>query len=113
MSNKNSYLLVLCTCPNQEIATTIAENIVAQHLAACINIVPAIKSVYHWQGNVESAEESLMLIKTHQQKFSSLQNTISTMHPYEVPEIISLDISEGLPKYLDWLTSSIRLKEDT
>ncbi|MFK5894558.1 MAG: divalent-cation tolerance protein CutA [Pseudomonadota bacterium] len=110
MSEKNTYKLVLCSCPNQEIATTIAENIVAQHLAACINIVPGIKSVYYWQGNVESAEESLMLIKTHQEKLSSLQNTITTMHPYEVPEIISLDISDGLPKYLDWITSSMRLK---
>jgi periplasmic divalent cation tolerance protein len=110
MPDKNTYLLVLCSCPDKEIATTISENIVAQHLAACINIVPGIKSVYHWQGNVESAEESLMLIKTHQQKFSSLKNTITTMHPYEVPEIISVDISDGLPKYLDWITSSMRLK---
>jgi len=112
MPKKKTYMLVLCSCPDQEIATTIAENIVAQHLAACINIVPGIKSIYHWQGNVESAEESLMLIKTHQQKLSSLQNTITTMHPYEVPEIISLDISNGLPKYLDWITSSMRLNAD-
>jgi periplasmic divalent cation tolerance protein len=109
MTENKSYLLVLCTCPDKEIATTIAENIVAQHLAACINIIPGIKSIYHWQGNVESAEESLMLIKTHQQKLSSLQNTITTMHPYEVPEIISLDISNGLPKYLQWISSSMRL----
>lgn len=112
MSENKPYILVLCSCPDQEIATTIAENIVAQHLAACINIIPGIKSIYHWQGNVESAEESLMLIKTHQQKLSSLQNTITTMHPYEVPEIISLDISEGLPKYLQWIASSIRLDEN-
>jgi periplasmic divalent cation tolerance protein len=112
MSENKAYLLVLCSCPDPEIATTIAENIVAQHLAACINIIPGMKSVYHWQGNVESAEESLMVIKTHQQKLSSLQNTITTMHPYEVPEIISLDISAGLPKYLQWISSSLRLNDD-
>jgi len=112
MSENTPYMLVLCSCPDQEIATTIAENIVAQHLAACINIIPGMKSIYHWQGNVESAEESLMLIKTHQQKLSSLQNTITTMHPYEVPEIIALDISDGLPKYLEWITTSMRLNGD-
>ena len=112
MSENKAYLLVLCSCPDQEVATTIAENIVAQHLAACINIVPGIKSIYHWQGNVESAEESLMLIKTHQEKLSSLQNTITSMHPYEVPEIISLDISDGLPKYLQWISSSLRLNDN-
>lgn len=112
MAKKNPYILVLCTCPDQETATTIAENVVAQHLAACINIVPSVKSIYHWQGNVESAEESIMLIKTHRKKFSSLQNTITTMHPYELPEIISVDISDGLPKYLQWIASSIHLDLD-
>jgi len=112
MPKNKPYMLVLCNCPDPEIATSIAENIVAQHLAACINIVPGVKSIYHWQGNVESAEESLMLIKTHKQKLSSLQNTITAMHPYEVPEIIALDISEGLPKYLEWISSSMRINGD-
>ncbi len=109
MSEKDTYLLVLCTCPDKDVATTIAENVVAQHLAACINIVPSVKSIYHWQGNVESAEESLMLIKTHKKKLPSLKNTLTTMHPYEVPEIISVDISDGLPEYLKWMASSLRL----
>ncbi|MBF0264002.1 MAG: divalent-cation tolerance protein CutA, partial [Gammaproteobacteria bacterium] len=84
-----------------------AENIVAQRLAACVNILPQVRSIYHWEGNIESAEESLLLIKSHVDKFDSLQNTIVNIHPYEVPEIISLDIKEGLPSYLNWLSSSI------
>lgn len=102
-----NYILVLCTCPDEETATSIAENVVAQNLAACINIIPAIKSIYHWQGNVESAQESLMLIKTQKDKFDSLSNTITTMHPYETPEVISVDMSNGLPEYLKWLSSTM------
>jgi len=106
-TEKNNFQLVLCTCPDKNTASSIAENIVAQRLAACVNILPGIQSIYQWQGNVESAEEILMLIKTHETKFSSLKNSIVSMHPYEVPEIIALDISQGFPEYMNWLASSI------
>jgi len=107
MSNKENFQLVICTCPDKNSASSIAENIVAQRLAACVNILPGIQSIYQWQGNVESAQEYLMLIKSHRDKFSALQNSIVSMHPYEVPEIIALDISQGFPEYLNWLGSSI------
>lgn len=105
--SKTHYILVLCTCPDEDIATSIAENLVAQHLAACVNILPGIKSIYQWQGNVESARESLLLIKTQQQKYDALQNTITNMHPYEVPEVIAININTGLPRYLQWLDTSL------
>jgi len=101
------FQVVICTCPDQTVAETIAENIVAQRLAACVNIMPQVRSIYHWEGNIESAEESLLLIKTHVEKYASLQNTIENIHPYEVPEIISLDVKDGLPSYLNWLSTSI------
>ncbi len=101
------YIMVFCTCPDQDSAASMAENIVAQHLAACINIVPGIKSIYQWQGNVESAQEALMLIKTDADKYDALQKTIKTMHPYEIPEVIQVDISNGLPEYLSWIDSAM------
>lgn len=107
VSEQKNFQLILCTCPDKNTASSIAENIVAQRLAACVNILPGIQSIYQWQGNVESAEEHLMLIKSHKDKFSSLKKSIVSMHPYEVPEIIALDINQGFPEYMKWLGSSI------
>ena len=105
--DKTNYQLVLCTCPDEEIAINIAENIVAQKLAACVNVMPAVYSVYQWQNNVESAKENMLLIKTTKEKYSALEQVICSLHPYEVPEIIALDINSGLPDYLKWIDSSI------
>lgn len=102
-----NFQLVLCTCPDKATASSIAENIVAQRLVACVNILPGIESIYQWQGNVESAQEHLMLIKTHADKFPALKRSIASMHPYEVPEIIAIDINQGLPEYMQWLKSCI------
>lgn len=101
------YQLVLCTCPDEAAAINIAENIVAQRLAACVNVLPSIYSVYHWQDNVESAKESMIFIKTSQENYSALEKVITSLHPYEVPEIIALNIDNGLPEYLKWIGNSI------
>jgi periplasmic divalent cation tolerance protein len=107
-SEKSLYQLVICTCPDEETAVNIAENIVAQRLAACVNVLPSVYSVYHWQDNVESAKENIILIKTTAQKYDSLEKVIKSLHPYEVPEIIGVDINSGLPEYLKWIDSSIK-----
>ncbi len=99
--------LVLCTCPDEDVAVNIAENIVAQKLAACVNVLPAVYSVYQWQDNVESAKEHMILIKTTKAKYASLEQVISSLHPYEIPEIIAIDINSGLPEYLKWIDNSI------
>lgn len=104
---KTKYQLVLCTCPDEEIAINIAENIVAQRVAACVNVLPSVYSIYHWQDNVESAKETMILIKTTQEKYSALEKVISSLHPYEVPEVIALNIDNGLPEYLKWIGNSI------
>lgn len=101
------YQLVLCACPDEETAINIAENIVAQKLAACVNVLPGVYSVYHWQDNVESAKENMIMIKTTADKYASLEKVISSLHPYEVPEIIAININSGLPEYLKWIESSI------
>ncbi len=106
-SEKTLYQLVICACPDEETAVNIAENVVAQKLAACVNVLPSVYSIYHWQGNVESAKENMLLIKTITDKYTSLEKVIISLHPYEVPEIIALDINSGLPEYLKWIESSI------
>ncbi|HET9049921.1 MAG TPA: divalent-cation tolerance protein CutA [Chiayiivirga sp.] len=95
--------LVLCTCPNTEVAHTLARTLVDERLAACVNVVPAVQSVYRWQGAVQVDDEVLLLIKTVSAQLKSLQERIQSLHPYELPEVVAVDIDSGLPAYLDWL----------
>jgi len=99
--------LVLCTCPNAEIAEQLAILLVEQHLAACINIVPGMTSIYRWQGKVEKDTEVLLLIKTTRDRYGAVESTIQQHHPYELPEIIAVTVEDGSPDYLRWITSSL------
>lgn len=99
--------MAITTCPDADIAAKLAEAIVEAQLAACVNIIPAIESVYRWQGKIEHDAESLLLIKTSRQKLSLLESLISQKHPYELPEFIALDISDGSTAYLEWITKSL------
>jgi len=96
-------LLVITNCPDEEVANAISLAVVDARLAACVNILPRIQSVYRWQGNVESAVEIPLLIKSTVAAYPALEMTIQELHPYELPEIIALPISRGLPAYLNWL----------
>ena len=106
-NDETIYQLVLCTCPDEDVAINIAENVVAQRVAACVNVLPSVYSIYHWQDNVESAKETIIIIKTSQKNYSALEKVITSLHPYEVPEIIAMDINNGLPEYLKWIGNSI------
>jgi periplasmic divalent cation tolerance protein len=99
------YQIVLCTCPDKDSAEKIACLLVENNLAACVNIVPNITSVYRWQEQIERTEEFLLIIKTRQDAYSALESTIKKHHPYEVPEIIAITIERGLPEYLNWIDS--------
>jgi len=96
-------LLVLTNLPDAASAEALAHELVRQRLAACVNILPAVKSVYRWQGALEQAGETMLLIKTGAARYEALQAAIRAAHPYEVPEIIALPIAAGLPAYLDWI----------
>lgn len=96
-------LVVLCTCENHEQAVKIAEALVEVRLAACVNVLPPLESIYRWQGQIERAEEVLLLIKTTQARFPELRERIQQLHSYEVPEIIAFPIVAGSEKYLAWL----------
>jgi len=101
-------LLVLTNCPDEAVANAIALAVVEEKLAACVNILPRVQSVYRWQGTVESASEIPLLIKTTAAAYPALEQQIAELHPYAVPEIIALPIRHGLPAYLNWLAAETR-----
>jgi periplasmic divalent cation tolerance protein len=101
------FQIVLSTCADREQAERIAHRLVEQHLAACVNILPGVQSIYRWQGAVESGEEVLMLIKTSTARAQEVQSTIASLHSYEVPEFLVLSVLGGSNAYLAWLGASL------
>lgn len=99
-------LVAFCTFPDSDTATKITNELVAERLVACGNILPAVRSIYRWQGKVESGEEVLTIFKLSSARYSEFENKVRSLHPYEVPEIIAFPVSEGLPNYLQWVTDS-------
>jgi periplasmic divalent cation tolerance protein len=102
------FQIVLSTCADREQAERIARRLVEQQLAACVNILPGVQSIYRWQGNVESASEVLMVIKTSADLVSEVELTIASLHSYEVPEFLVLPVFGGSHPYLAWLRDSLR-----
>src|SRR5690242_12940926 len=100
-------LVVFCTCENELQARHIADSLVEGRLAACVNILPPLQSIYRWQGKVERAEETLLLVKTTRDRFSALRDRIGELHTYETPEIIALPVADGSEKYLAWLREQV------
>ena len=100
----SDYFVVLNTCPDAASAENIARTLLERKLAACINVLPGVKSFFTWQGTNESAEEHLLLIKTSSKVYPALEQAIIELHPYELPEIIAVPLAAGLPGYLTWIT---------
>ena len=99
-------LLALSTFPDQETARDISSELVTKKLAACANILPGVESIYRWKEKIESGNETLVLFKLSENRQSAFQEKLRSLHPYEVPEIIVVPISSGLPEYLRWVTES-------
>ncbi|HWP01599.1 MAG TPA: divalent-cation tolerance protein CutA [Methylococcus sp.] len=99
--------LVLCSCPDRPSADALAEGLVSERLAACVNVLPEVTSVYRWQGKMEKTSECLLLAKTAESRLPALQEWLREHHPYELPEIIAVPIQSGLQEYLAWVTSSV------
>ena len=99
----NESIVVLITCGSEEEALKIANALVEEHLAACVNLVSPIRSIYRWEGKIWDEKEWLLIIKTQKQRFEELEKKVKVLHSYSVPEIISLPIVEGSSSYLNWL----------
>jgi len=101
-------LLALSTFPDVETAQRIARQLVTGNFAACANIIPAIESIYRWKEKIETSAETLVYFKLSEERQSSFQEKLRSLHPYEVPEIIFFPIASGLPEYLRWVVDSCR-----
>ena len=98
-------LLVLTNLPDRAAAESLADALIAEQLAACVNILAPCRSVYRWQGAVQHDEEHPLLIKTTEERYAALEQAIRTRHPYELPEIVAVRIERGLAAYLEWLAA--------
>ena len=101
--NQNLFQIVLTTCPDAVSAERIARALVEEGLAACVNILPPMRSIYRWKGKIGDATEQLLVIKSTVARFPAIRDRLRTLHPYELPEIIAVPIADGLPEYLAWL----------
>ena len=104
-------LICFCTCPESGTAERIATALVEERLAACVNILPGLRSIYRWQDRVETADEVLLLIKTSADAYPALQDRLRELHPYELPELLAVESTSGLPAYLQWVTDETRRKD--
>jgi len=107
----NTYQLILNTCPDMETAEALATQLVDNGLAACVNILPGIRSVYCWQNQRHIDSEQLLLIKACATAYADIEAIIREHHPYELPEVIVIPIDKGLPEYLDWIDQQSHPKE--
>lgn len=98
-----TFLLIMSTCPDAETAVRIAHALVEERLAACVNRLPGVASTYRWQGEILDDAEVLLLIKTTRERFEALRARLVELHPYDVPEVVALDIADGHPPYLNWI----------
>jgi periplasmic divalent cation tolerance protein len=100
----HDVLITFCTCPDEEVAEGIARTLVGERLAACVNLIPVVSSIYRWEGKIEHDTETLLLIKTTETRFDALSARLREMHPYDLPEIIASPVQRGLPDYLQWVS---------
>jgi len=99
-------VVCLCACPDVAVAARIADALVQAELAACVNVLPGMRSVYRWQGAVERADEVLLLIKTVRAQVEPVGALVASLHPYELPELLAVEAAAGLPAYLAWVADN-------
>lgn len=104
MEEGDNPIVVMTTCPDAAVAEGLATMLIQRNLAACVQINPGVKSLYMWEGSVQSESEHLLIIKTLSTKYPEIEKTIKEHHPYEVPEILAIEASQISDDYLDWMT---------
>jgi periplasmic divalent cation tolerance protein len=109
---ENAHYLVLTTCPDEQTAQDMAYYLIENHLAACVNLLPQVRSIYRWQGALEYSAEVLLLIKTRRDVYPALEQAVRARHPYELPEIVALPLATGLAGYLAWIDQNLRENQE-
>jgi uncharacterized protein involved in tolerance to divalent cations len=104
-------IVVLCTCSSAEEARRLAGALIQKRLAACVNLLPSVRSIYHWKGAVEEGDETLMIIKSSRPLFERVRAEIARLHSYEEPEIVALPIVDGSESYLEWMDRELARSE--
>lgn len=104
----SEHQLILCNCPDQSTAEQIAQLLIEEELAACVNISLPIISIYRWEGEIQTATESLISIKSRAHLYPEIEKRIKELHPYDLPEIIAIPIKQGSPEYLKWIDNCVR-----
>ena len=103
-----SEILVVSSFPDRERARQIGTALIGKQLAACVNLLPSVESIYLWEGKIEDAQETLAFISTTSARYAEVEAEIRAQHPYDVPKIIAIEISSGLPEYLGWIGDACR-----
>ena len=103
MSDTNDYIMIFSTCPGSITAKQIAQDLVANSRAACVNVIPGVHSYFKWGNKVDVKEEYLLVIKTRAELFEQVKKDILSLHPYELPEIIAVPVNDGFDGYLNWV----------
>jgi periplasmic divalent cation tolerance protein len=107
LGRMREQIVVLVTVPSREVGEALAEALVGDGLAACVNLLGEMRSIYRWQGKIEREPEQLCVIKTTREVFATLRARVVALHPYEVPEVIALPIVDGHAPYLEWILASV------
>lgn len=102
-----TYIIVYCTCPDENSAQAIASKLIQAKIAACVSLIPAVRSYYWWQGKVEQACEVQLQIKSKKDCFEQITQLVRSIHPYEVPQIIAVPIEAGDKDYLTWIDNTV------
>ena len=102
--------IILVTVPSQEVAQQLAQDLVMERLAACVNVVSGVRSIYAWEGKIERTEEVLMIIKTQSSRYAELEEYVRTHHPYDTPEIVEIPAGRVTPHYWEWVRKETRLE---
>ena len=103
MSPEPEVRVVLVTCPDRDSGEALARALVEERLAACVNVVPGVRSLFRWEGEIEEADEVLLLVKTRADRLAAVRERVSALHPYDLPEVLALAAAGGSEAYLDWV----------
>ena len=102
--------VVLVTAPSPDVGTALGRALVDERLAACVNVIPGLTSIYRWQGEREEASECLLVIKTDETRYAELERRVLELHPYTIPEVLALPVERGAPAYVEWLRESVAIE---